>query len=196
MYCKYPRRPTMVLSPASRRILLILLALLALGLSLRLKHYGGPNLYGLQAQAWLEGRLDVPGPAEDLSLYGGRYYVAFPPFPSVVLLPVVALTGHERAPYRAVALRPGRTGGMARLASASAVGHRRGRDRPWLVAALLAGTALVLRGAERGRVVLRARGGGDVLAVLALEEALGAGAGARAGLWAGLAFCAASFAST
>ena len=44
------------------------------------------------------------GPAEDLSRYGSRLYVAFPPFPSVLLLPGVALVGHERLPYRALAL--------------------------------------------------------------------------------------------
>src|SRR5688572_3949316 len=130
----------MSLPPALGKLLLVLLALLALGLSLRRAPYAGPNLYGLQAQAWLDGRLDVPGPAEDMSLYGDRYYVAFPPFPSVVVLPVVALTGPDRAPYRAVAL------GLAVLA-AWVAWRILGRlnipvpDRRWLVAALLGGTA-------------------------------------------------------
>jgi 4-amino-4-deoxy-L-arabinose transferase-like glycosyltransferase len=177
----------MVLSRSSRKILLILLALLALGMSLRLNRYAGPNLYGLQAQAWLEGRLDVPGPAEDLSLYGGRYYVAFPPFPSLVLLPVVALTGHEHAPYRTVALV------LAGLAAWLAWRVLRRlelpeADRPWLVAALLAGTAFWYCVVQSEAVWFLAHVVAVTCSLLALEEALGPARGARAGLWAGLAF--------
>ena len=55
------------------------------------------NSYSLQAQAWLQGRLDL----EDGGLYewlelaqlDGKYYVSFPPFPSLVLLPLVLLFG-------------------------------------------------------------------------------------------------------
>jgi 4-amino-4-deoxy-L-arabinose transferase-like glycosyltransferase len=177
----------MSLPPALGKLLLILLALLALGLSLRIPRYAGPNLYGLQAQAWLEGRLDVPGPAEDLSLYGDRYYVAFPPFPSMVVLPVVALTGPERAPYRALAL------GLAVLA-AWVAWRLLGRldipvpDRRWLVAALLGGTAFWSCVVQSEAVWFLAHTVAVVCSLLALDEALGRARGAWAGLWAGLAF--------
>ncbi|OJH41435.1 glycosyltransferase family 39 protein [Cystobacter ferrugineus] len=177
----------MVLPPSSRKVLLVLLALVALGLSLRLPYYGGPNLYGLQAQSWLEGRLDVPGPVEDLSLYGDRYYVAFPPFPALVVLPVVALTGHEHVPYRAVALvLAGFVAWVAwrvlrRLDIPEA-------DRPWLVAALLAGTAFWFCVVQSEAVWFLAHVVAVMCSLLALEEALGPARGARAGLWAGLAF--------
>lgn len=51
--------------------------------------------YVLQAQAWLEGRLDLGQDYEwlELAIYNGKYYVSFPPFPSYVLLPFVAIMG-------------------------------------------------------------------------------------------------------
>ncbi len=177
----------MTLPSSSRTLLLLALALVALGLSLKLKHYAGPNLYGLQAQSWLEGRWDVPGPVEDVSQYGERYYVAFPPFPSVVLLPVVALVGHERVPYRALAVViSGLTAWAAwrvlrRLDIPEA-------DRPWLVAALLAGTAFWFCVVQSEAVWFFAHVVAVTCSLLALEEALGPARGWRAGLWAGLAF--------
>ncbi|MBN1207433.1 MAG: glycosyl transferase family 39 [Myxococcaceae bacterium] len=177
----------MSLPPILKRALLVLLALLAIGLSFRRAPYPGPNLYGLQAQAWLEGRLDVAGPAEDLSLYDGRYYVAFPPFPSVVLLPVVALTGPKHAPYRAVAL-------VLAVLAAWVAWRVLGRldipasDRRWLVAALLGGTALWSCVVQSEAVWFLAHVVSVSCSLLALEEALGRARGGWAGLWAGLAF--------
>ncbi len=46
------------------------------------------NSYTLQALSWLNGRLDVDNRAYlELAIYEGRYYVSFPPLPSVLLLP-------------------------------------------------------------------------------------------------------------
>ena len=63
------------------------------------------NSYLLQACAWLDGHLDLGRdyPHLELAIYGGRYYVSFPPFPSYVLLPFAALFG-ERTPDLAIAL--------------------------------------------------------------------------------------------
>ena len=49
------------------------------------------NSYLLQARAWLQGRMDIPGDYEylELAVFGGRQYVSFPPVPS---LPMVVLT--------------------------------------------------------------------------------------------------------
>ncbi len=55
------------------------------------------NHYAHLAHAWLHGRLDLAnGPPEyahnnDFAHYHERWFVAFPPFPAVVLLPFVAL---------------------------------------------------------------------------------------------------------
>jgi hypothetical protein len=57
------------------------------------------NHFALLAQSWLEGRLDLGAPPptytgkNDFSLYLGRWYVPFPPFPAVLVLPLVALAG-------------------------------------------------------------------------------------------------------
>ena len=50
------------------------------------------NSYILQAKAWLSGRLDLGRNYEhlELAIYNGKYYVSFPPLPSVILLPFAA----------------------------------------------------------------------------------------------------------
>ena len=61
------------------------------------------NHFALQAEAWLEGRLDLGGapPAyaggNDFSRFGGKWYIPFPPFPALLLLPAVALAGSAEA---------------------------------------------------------------------------------------------------
>lgn len=51
------------------------------------------NSYILQAQSWLQGRLDLGQvyPYLELAIYHGKYFVSFPPFPSYLMLPFVAL---------------------------------------------------------------------------------------------------------
>lgn len=51
------------------------------------------NSYILQAKSWLEGRLDLGQNYSHLEIaqYNGKYYVSFPPFPSYLMLPFVAL---------------------------------------------------------------------------------------------------------
>jgi hypothetical protein len=57
------------------------------------------NHFALLADAWLHGRLDLghPPPAytqnNDFAEVQGRYYVSFPPFPAVLLLPFAKLAG-------------------------------------------------------------------------------------------------------
>jgi hypothetical protein len=57
------------------------------------------NHYALLADAWLKGRLDLghPAPAytqnNDFAEFQGKYYVSFPPFPAVILLPFVKIAG-------------------------------------------------------------------------------------------------------
>ena len=47
------------------------------------------NHFALQAEAWLNGRLDLGGPPpayagmNDFARYDGRWYVPFPPFPDL-----------------------------------------------------------------------------------------------------------------
>lgn len=53
--------------------------------------------YQLQAQAWLEGRLDLGQdyPWLELAIFEGKYFVSFPPFPSMLLLPFMAIFGAD-----------------------------------------------------------------------------------------------------
>src|SRR5581483_3118917 len=53
------------------------------------------NHFALLAESWLHGRLDLPdGPPpyaqnNDFASYGRKWFIAFPPFPAVLLLPFV-----------------------------------------------------------------------------------------------------------
>lgn len=57
------------------------------------------NHFALLADAWLQGRLDLPdGPPgyagmNDFAKFEGRWYVAFPPFPALLVLPIVWIAG-------------------------------------------------------------------------------------------------------
>ena len=57
------------------------------------------NHFALTAQSWIHGQLDLGSrpPAytfnNDFARYEGRWYAPFPPFPAVLLLPLVALAG-------------------------------------------------------------------------------------------------------
>lgn len=59
------------------------------------------NHFALLAEGWLAGRLDLGGepPAyagrNDFALFGDRWFVVFPPFPALVLLPAVWLAGGD-----------------------------------------------------------------------------------------------------
>lgn len=52
---------------------------------------GERNLHVLQAQSFIQGKLDIDNPVNDAALYEGKYYVTFPPFPALILTPLVAV---------------------------------------------------------------------------------------------------------
>jgi hypothetical protein len=57
------------------------------------------NHFALLAESWLAGRVDLGGPPpayagyNDFALFEGKWFIVFPPFPAVLLLPLVALGG-------------------------------------------------------------------------------------------------------
>lgn len=57
------------------------------------------NHFALLADAWLHGRLDLGGPPpaysgnNDFAVIDGRYFISFPPFPAVLIAPLVKLGG-------------------------------------------------------------------------------------------------------
>jgi len=61
------------------------------------------NHFALLAEAWLKGRLDLGGAppdyarGNDFAEYHGKWFVVFPAFPSLLLVPLVALAGRAEA---------------------------------------------------------------------------------------------------
>jgi hypothetical protein len=57
------------------------------------------NHFALQARAWLDGRLDLGGPPpgytgmNDFSRFEDKWYVPFPSFPALLILPLVLVSG-------------------------------------------------------------------------------------------------------
>ncbi|MGD8451963.1 MAG: glycosyl transferase family 39 [Phycisphaerae bacterium] len=47
------------------------------------------------ARAFLHGRLDIDEPFGDVATFNGKHYVVFPPFPAVLITPLVAIFGDE-----------------------------------------------------------------------------------------------------
>ncbi|MBX2966269.1 MAG: glycosyltransferase family 39 protein [Cyclobacteriaceae bacterium] len=60
-----------------------------------LKNSYSSNLAAFQAQAFLDGKLDIDNYFWDASVFEDKFYVCFPPFPSVVLTPLVAILGNN-----------------------------------------------------------------------------------------------------
>ncbi|MBE5928088.1 MAG: hypothetical protein E7267_01750 [Lachnospiraceae bacterium] len=57
---------------------------------------GNPyNSFALQAESWLQGRLDLGQNYEwlELAIFDSKYFVSFPPFPSYILLPFAVFFG-------------------------------------------------------------------------------------------------------
>jgi hypothetical protein len=81
----------------------VTLLLLACAASATLRVHSPYNHFTLQAQAWLDGRFDLGAAPPDYSggndfaSYHGKWYVVFPAFPSVLLLPLVAVAGSPEA---------------------------------------------------------------------------------------------------
>ena len=65
----------------------------------RLRGHTPYNHFALLADAWIHGRLDLAGPPpaytgnNDFAFDGARWFISFPPFPAVLIAPLVMLTG-------------------------------------------------------------------------------------------------------
>src|SRR3954468_7735592 len=82
---------------------LVTCACLATSAPERLAAHTPYNHFALLADAWVHGRLDLGGPPpaytgnNDFAVFRDRYYVSFPPFPAVLIAPLVwALGSAER----------------------------------------------------------------------------------------------------
>jgi hypothetical protein len=157
------------------------------------------NHFALQAEAWLQGRLDLGGepPAyamgNDFSRFEGKWFVPFPPFPALLLVPLVALAG------AAEAVADGRffllLAGVAPAALFLALeklrryGRTERTERDDVILALLfAFGSVYFFSAEQGTVWYAAHVVGAGLAALYLLVALEAERPLLAGLLLGLGF--------
>ena len=78
-------------------VLMVYLIVLS-GLGLSLTAHSPYDSYTLQAMSWREGRTTVDQATHswlELALFDNEYYVSFPPFPSVVMLPLTWIHGEK-----------------------------------------------------------------------------------------------------
>lgn len=149
-----------------------------------LTNHGGDNLYAHQAASFLKRRLDisVSVPPYDSALFKGRIFVPFPPLPAVVMMPVVAAFGVERAngPLLASLLT------LVDIIVAYRLLKRLGltlADRVWLLLAFFLGTGYWYIVVSSARVWFWAQAVSITCLLLAVAEAWGRGRGR----WVGLA---------
>lgn len=90
------------------------------------------NSYVLQAQRWLSGHLDLGQNYSHLEIatYAGKYFVSFPPIPSVILLPFCLLFG-ANTPDTLVAVAVGIIGAVYALKMAWLVGQKGSKAIFW-----------------------------------------------------------------
>lgn len=157
------------------------------------------NHFALLAQSWLDGRLDLGGPPpsytgkNDFSLYLGRWYVPFPPFPAVLALPFVALAGspEEFQDGQFFLWLAGIAPAVLFLAleKLRATGRSsRAETENWMLSLLFAFGTVYFFSAEQGTVWYAAHVVAAALAALYLLFALDAERPLLAGLMLGLGF--------
>jgi hypothetical protein len=148
---------------------------------------GTYNLYVWQASAWLNGEASLPYKMLDVAIFKGRYYVPFPPFPSLLVLPFVALFGIKSVNTIPIAFAL--TG--LNIASLRAIFARLELPKArasWLIAAFLGGTAYASALYLGATVWYFAHIVSVTCLLLATREALGRGRGMVIGLALGASF--------
>jgi hypothetical protein len=139
-----------------------------------------------QAHAFLQGRLDIEQPFGDVATYNGRYYVVFPPFPALLITPLVALFGpHTRTTLVSLVLT------ALNFFVLRGVLRRLGVERDlrrWLLAGFFLGTAYTTSMFQTYESWHFAHLVAVTCLLLAIYEVLGRGRGVLVGLCCGLAF--------
>jgi len=169
------------------RLTTLLTLLLVLGslFTVEYRDQAPENLHSLQARAFLQGRLDIDRPQQDVAIHDGRYFVPFPPFPALLLLPAEAVGLHLDTRLPAILLAV-----IAVLAFGS-LARGLGLDRPtvvWLALGFFGGTAYWLALRQSHEVWFFSHVVAVAAVLLALRETLGARRGWLIGLLLGAAF--------
>jgi hypothetical protein len=157
------------------------------------------NHFALLAKGWLSGRLDMLEPppyyahGNDFALFDGKWFVVFPAFPAVLLLPAVTIAETvEKVRDGQVFLWLAGLGpavlflALERLSSAGRSAHGQ-RANAGLALLFALGTVYWFT-AEQGTVWFAAHVVGVSLAALYLLASIGAAHPLLAGLWLGLGF--------
>ncbi|MCC7536586.1 MAG: hypothetical protein IT379_10255 [Deltaproteobacteria bacterium] len=161
----------------------------------RLTHPSTDNHFAVQAHAWIEGRLHVgveraPGD-NDWARYGGKWWMSFPPFPSVVIAPVVAVSGlrtWDRLVWTLLAgAAPALLFALLRQLRESGRSARSLREDVFLVVLFAFGSVYFFT-AVQGTVWFAAHVVGSILLVLYVWASLDAAHPVLAGICLGLAF--------
>ncbi len=147
--------------------------------------YGIENLYTHQADAFLQGRLNVPEKVHDVAIYKGQYFVTFPPFPAVLLMPFEALFAQVSVTLIATILTL--ISGLVLSAILETLKLERAL-RLWLLLAFFLGTGYWNSAIESYDVWSYAHIVSVTFMLLAIKEALKSGHGLVAGLFLGSAF--------
>lgn len=148
---------------------------------------GRSSLYVWQADAWLRGRTDLPYKLIDVALWKGRAYVPFPPFPSLLVLPFVALLGVAQTHTLVLGLSLTGVSALVLWQLGGRLGLEQAR-RLWLCAALLCGTGYSNVLLFSGTVWFFAHAVSFCCLLLALAESLGRQRGWLLGLLIGASF--------
>ena len=188
--CELPMSGGPLSEPKRRRLLLAALVYLAttavylaFAAPSTLREHTSFNHFALQAEAWLHARLDLGGPPpdytgnNDFSRFEGKWFVPFPPFPALLLLPWVALAGAAEAVAdgRVVLLLAGVTPALLFLSLEKLSPRSERTERENLLLALsFAFGSVYFFSAEQGTVWYAAHIVGAALAALYLLSALDA----------------------
>jgi len=153
-----------------------------------IKHSGKSNNYVLLADSILHGRLDSEEYFHDMAIYKGKYYVGFPPFPALILVPFVAVLGvsHTKAVLVSLMLTLLNIVILKRILQKLDISLSNAK---WIIIAFIFGTPYWLAVVKSTWVQSFF---GHIIAVtcilLAINEALGKSRWYLIGLYAGMAF--------
>ncbi len=113
------QKPNLIFASAAGTVILSLLAVYGVLWALTPDQPFGTSTYNsylLQALRWLDGHLDLGQNYSylEIATYGGKYFISFPPIPSVILLPFAALFGAD-TPDHLIAVVMGMIGALYAL---------------------------------------------------------------------------------
>lgn len=148
-------------------------------------HVGTSNLYVYQAEAFLGGHLDIPEKLPDVATYKDRYYVPFPPFPAMLVLPIKEVFGVVNTTLISLILT------LVSVLAVKDILKKLNTDEtasPWLLLAFFLGTGYWLAVIGSNGVWFFAHIVCVTFLLLSIREALGDGRGFLAGLFLGFAF--------